>query len=509
MPRSLWLGLLLALPARADELGDKLEAVLSRPESKHARWGVLALDAATGKVVHERNADQLFAPASVTKLYSCAAAFIALGADHRFETHVHRRGDLKDGTLAGDLVLVASGDLTMGGRDAEDGKMAFAHDDHTYTGPASTTHAVTTTNPLAGLDDLAKQVKKAGINKVAGDVLIDVRLFRASPASGSGPRTVSPFLVNDTVIDVIVRPGEKAGDKAAFTLRPETAYARIDVDVRTGEKGKPPAIRVERLPGEAFVVRGTIPEGSGPLVRICPVADATAFGRALFIEALRREGVEVAASPHKAPTAALPTAYDKYPSVAVHKSLPLSESVKVILKVSHNLMASTLPLLIAAKHGRLTLAAGMRSQGRLLEKLGVPVEAISLESGAGGGDGDRVSPRATVRLLQEMRKRDDWPLFEAALPVMGVDGTLVRIGVKGPAKGKVRAKTGTYTDDNLLLDRPHLRAKSLAGVLTTAKGKTLVFCIFVNDAALPKVATPLREGEAIGELCEILHLYAP
>ncbi len=503
--------LILALPlsARADDLADKIKAVLSRAEYRHARWGLLAVDAETGKAVHELNADQLFAPASVTKLYSCAAAYLALGPDHRFSTPVHRRGEITDGTLDGDLILVASGDLTMGGRDGKDGKMAFVDDDHTYTHPASTTHGVTATDPLAGLEDLARQVKKAGVRKVSGDILIDARLFDSSPASGSGPRTVSPLLVNDTVVDVIIRPGEKAGDKASFTLRPETAYARIDVDVRTAEKGKPPSVRVERLPGEAFVVRGTVPVGSGPLVRICPVADPAAFGRALFIETLRREGVEVSASPHKAPTASLPEAYDKLPVVATHRSLPLSESVKVILKVSHNLMASTLPLLLAAKNGRRSQPDGMRAQGRLLAKLGVPVDAISLESGAGGGDGDRVTPRATVELLRAMRKREDWPAFEAALPVLGVDGTLSKIGVGGPAKGKVMAKTGTYTDNNNLLGRPHLRAKSLAGVMTTKSGKTLVFCIFVNDAVLPKGATPARDGKAIGELCEILYRHAP
>src|SRR5262245_18547220 len=117
MPRALLV--LCLLPAFSHDQDSpvqrELDTVLKRPEYKHARWGILAVDAATGKPVFEHNADQLFAPASVTKLYSCAAALAAVGADHRFETPVYQRGD--------DLVLVAKGDLTLGGRTTRDGTM--------------------------------------------------------------------------------------------------------------------------------------------------------------------------------------------------------------------------------------------------------------------------------------------------------------------------------------------------------------------------------------------------
>src|SRR5689334_10986824 len=84
-----------AAPAvRADELSDKLTAVMDGPDYKSARWGVLVVEADSGKAVFSRNADQLFAPASVTKVYSCAAALVGLGADHRFETPVYQRGRL-------------------------------------------------------------------------------------------------------------------------------------------------------------------------------------------------------------------------------------------------------------------------------------------------------------------------------------------------------------------------------------------------------------------------------
>jgi len=188
----------------AEGLAGKLQAVLNGPNYRSARWGVLVVDVATGRPVFAHNADQLFAPASVTKVFSCAAALIALGADFRFETPVHRRGPLTKGKLDGDLILVAQGDLTLGGRTDAAGKMAFANDDHTYATATGTGTALTDTDPLAGLKDLARQVKKAGIQSVEGDVLIDDRLFdrgarhrqRARPRH-AGPHQRQPRRCHD------------------------------------------------------------------------------------------------------------------------------------------------------------------------------------------------------------------------------------------------------------------------------------------------------------------------
>lgn len=492
-------------------LSSRLEAVLQAPRYASSRWGILVVDPDTGRTVYAHNADQLFAPASVTKVYSCAAALVALGADHRFETPVHRRGTLAGGRLEGDLILVARGDLTLGGRTARDGRMAFANDDHIYANPGKVATGLTDTDPLAGLDELARQVKASGVRQVTGDVLIDTRLFDPARGSGSGPDQVTPILVNDNLIDVVVRPGEVIGLPARYQARPQTALAQLDVQVETVGKGESPWITTERVGPQRWVVRGKIAIDSGPQVRTCVVDDPAVFARGLFIEALNRAGVLVAASPLQAAKGDLPdvATYPTLPRVAAFRSPPLSEALRVTLKVSHNLYASTLPMLLAVRAGKRSLEAGMAAQGRLLRDLGVDTSGISLESGAGGGDGDRVSPRSTVALLIEMRKRRDWAAFYDALPILGVDGTLHDVVAKdSPARGKVRGKTGTYTDSNLLQDRNHLRAKSLAGVLTTAEGKELVFTIFVNDVVLPPDVGASREGKVIGQLCEILHLHA-
>src|SRR5262245_53149766 len=114
----------------AESLGDRISEVTSRPDYKHARWGLLVVDAQSGEVVYERNPDQMFVPASTTKIYTCAAALGLLGPDYKFQTPVYWTGEITDGVLKGDLVLCASGDLTFGGRTNADGKIEFTNSDH-------------------------------------------------------------------------------------------------------------------------------------------------------------------------------------------------------------------------------------------------------------------------------------------------------------------------------------------------------------------------------------------
>jgi D-alanyl-D-alanine carboxypeptidase/D-alanyl-D-alanine-endopeptidase (penicillin-binding protein 4) len=505
---------LLAIPAAANDnsatkLQTEIEAVINGPDYKHAHWGILIVDLESGKVIYELNGDKLFAPASVTKLYSVATALDVLGADHRFQTPVYRRGEVNEvGHLQGDLVLVASGDLSMGGRTDREGRIAFKDSDHTYAN-GNTTAELTEPDPLAGLDDLARQVAAAGIKRIRGDVLIDDRMFAKAEGSGSGPSRLTPIMVNDNLIDMVITPAASAELPATVTWRPQTAAYQVDADVETTAEGKSTTIRITVPRPGRLVVRGQIPVGHKPLVRVHEVEDAASFARTLFIEALRRAGVMVDASPLTANRVeALPerSSYEKLPRVALLTSPPFSESAKLILKVSHNLHASTLPLLVAVKHGKRTLPEGLRLQHDFLGRAGVAVDTISFGGGAGGSRADYTTPRATVELLRHMATRPDFAVYEAALPVLGVDGTLATV-VKpdSPARGKVHAKTGTLSFENTMNARHFLTSKALAGYMTTTKERKLAFAMFVNNTHLPRSTDTTREGRVLGKLCEIVY----
>jgi len=500
---------LVAAPLVAsDRLDSEIGAVIHAAEYKQAHWGILVVDLASGQTVYELNADRLFAPASVTKLFSTAAALDALGADYRFQTPIYRRGEVDaSGVLKGDLILVASGDLSMGGRTTSDGRIAFTNSDHTYAN-GSEKGELTEPDPLAGLNDLARQVAQTGIKRVQGEVLVDDRLFEKELGTGSGPRRLTPMMVNDNLVDLIVTPGEP-GRMAKVTWRPQSALVQVDARVETVAAGETVSTTIQAGRGQAILVSGKIPAGHKPLVRVFEVSDAAAFARGLVIEALGRAGVAMDASPlADHPHASLPPREEvsKLPRVALFVSPPFSESARLILKVSHNLHASTLPLLLAAKQGKRTLDEGLHVERDVLGRLGVDVDSISFGGGAGGSSADLVTPRATIQLLRHMSTRSDAGAYQAALPILGVDGTLAEaVGPDSPARGKVFAKTGTYFWDNTMNNRIVLTSKALAGTMTTATNRNLAIALFVNNVHLEKSADTARVGKTLGRLCEVIY----
>lgn len=503
------------IPSVGETLPERVQAVLKTPGFERGRWGLLVVDAKDGTVLLEQRADELYRPASVTKLYSTAAALVELGADHRFVTPVHRQGEVDaNGRLSGDLILLASGDPSLGGRTGPDGTLLFKDNDHSYAG-GSLKGELVDANPLAGLESLAKEVAAVGIKSVSGDVVVDDRLFTPAPSTGSGPSQVTPIIVNDNLVDLVIAPGAAAGDPASVRRVPETAYLSVDSQVKTGDAKAAPSLRVTRVGPRSVVVAGVLPVGHSPVVKVAEIEDPAAFARGAFIEALRRAGVEVAASPLGFNDASNLPARDTVaalPRVAQYTSPPLREYARVILKVSQNLHASLLPLLLASKDGRKgTLEAGLLRQGEILKSLGVNPDTISFGGGAGGSRSDLVSPRATVALLKAMAARPEFAAYEAALPVLGRDGTLAEaVRPDSPARGHVRAKTGSYWVDNNLNGRAVMTSKALAGYMETASGRKLILCFFVNDVPMTRnadgavISTDLA-GKLLGRLCEVLY----
>ncbi len=296
-----------------DRLSLRVQSVLETPLYREGHWGILVVNAKTGRAVYERNADQLFAPASVTKLFSTSAALVDLGPNHRFQTPLVRRGEVNvKGTLHGDMILVAQGDLCLGGRTGPDGSLLFKDEDHTYSG-GNLRSEIVATDPLAGLEHLARDAEAAGIKEITGDVIVDDRLFAPAFATGSGPRRVGPILINDNVIDILADPASTAG-------MPAQRHVDTGDDVRDdgfggpdgrrgpghgagGPRGRPSSLLGARSGAGRPCPRGQDLRDRGPVI-VCPIpvdrGDATA-GYPGRVIAARRELDRGAASSRRCP----------------------------------------------------------------------------------------------------------------------------------------------------------------------------------------------------------------
>ncbi|MBN1102112.1 MAG: D-alanyl-D-alanine carboxypeptidase, partial [Deltaproteobacteria bacterium] len=97
--------------------------------------------------------------------------------------------------------------------------------------------------------------------------------------------------------------------------------------------------------------------------------------------------------------------------------------------------------------------------------------------------------------------------YHDAQPILGVDGTLAHsVPADSPARGKVRAKTGTILHGDVLNQRAVLLAKALAGYMTASSGRRLAFAFYVNNIVLSDLKDFLSVGNDLGKLAEMVYL---
>ena len=498
------------------DLEKQIQKVTGRPEFAHSRFGIAIWSLDTGKPVYELNSQQLFVPGSTTKLLTEGTALELLGADYRFHTKIYGTGPLKkDGTLDGDLVLVASGDPNLSNRIQADGTLAFEDEDHSYGGADS---RGLPGDPLAVIRDMAQQVAEHGVKRVKGRVAVDTSLFPEGQHELGTGVVISPIVVNDNVIDVIAAPGATEGSPVALRISPQTAYAKFTNQATTGKPGSRSAL--DYMPDTAnpdgthsVTVSGSLPAGSPPILSAYAVPEPSGFATTVLVEALREKGVKcVALAPgEKRDFKLLGTHYTRENPMAEHVSPPLQEEIKVTLKVSQNLHASMTPSLLGAlvAHAEKEVQqAGFDLENGFLKKAGVDLTAASQSDGAGGDA--FFTPDFMVHYLMYMSQQKDFGTFKKALPVMGKDGTLVKIQVDSPAAGHVFAKTGTYVVYDALNKNLMVTGKGLAGFVEPANGRRLVFAAYVNMVSVPvEVSGAIQKiaGEALGEIASAAYQF--
>ena len=161
---------------------------------------------------------------------------------------------------------------------------------------------------------------------------------------------------------------------------------------------------------------------------------------------LQRAGVTVHGG------AALGVASAQAASLASVQSARLAVLVRHMDVYSDNFYAEMLLKEVGAVQGAGgSAAAGIAVERQLLSDAGVPLAGVRMVDGSGLSLIDRWTPLGLATLLRTMWEDSDLrPYLVPALPIAGETGTLRHRMRKAPARGLVRAKTGTTNNASSL-----------------------------------------------------------
>jgi serine-type D-Ala-D-Ala carboxypeptidase/endopeptidase (penicillin-binding protein 4) len=445
--------------ARAERsLASDLDRIFSAPVMEQGTWGVEVKSLATGRVIYARNPRTLMMPASNMKILTLAAAAETLGWDYRFTTTLETSGDIRDGALKGDLIVVGTGDPTINSRD----------------------HRAD-----AVFDQWAAALRAAGISRIDGGVIADGHAFDATTL-GQGwswdylqdgyAAPIGALEFNENVAAMSIKPGASPGDDAPLELPPGTGLTLVH-RVATGPPGSPTTIDIEREPnGAALRVSGSIAADAKPVSRDVAVADAPLYFAHSLLLALVSRGIEV----HGLPGAlgewrnAVPPQLRRV--LVESHSPPLREIATTMMKVSQNLYAETLLKTIGAAQGEVGSAEnGRRAAAAIFTAWGIAPGGYVQADGSGLSRYDYVTAQMIVTLLehlyQDPRHKE---AFVATLPIAGRDGTIASRLRHTRAEANATAKTGSISN-----------VRALSGYVRSRDGETLAFSILANDFTIP------------------------
>ena len=485
----------------------EIQAVMAKPRYADATWSLLVIDVESGEEFYPLNEDKLSFTGSTRKLFSVGLALLSLGPDRRFVTRVHRRGEIdKNGTLNGDLILVAAGDLVFGGRRIDDDTVEVTDLDHNDANNLGTA-VLPPQDPLYALNQLAEKVKASGVTRVSDEVVIDSRLFESYRVPNQN-LLITPMMLNENQIDITILPTEP-GQPAQLTYRPKTEFFEVKNQVVTGDSGTEETVQFsgDRLTSGVDgtgIVSGSLPtdytaalNGQQSYVGTFRVEDPDAFARTAFIEALQRAGVKVdSASPAANPADLLPEEITAETEIARYTSAPYDQGAKLVLKVSLNLGANLSLSLFGLEKGERTVEGALAAEKRVLsQEYGIDPSLFNFPTNGSGSPDSQAAPRALAQWLTIVRKEEVGSTFQQALPILGVDGSLSGTGKELPGKGRIFAKTGTTVGPGAD-GKPHLIAQCLAGYIETRGGRRVAYALMVNDAG------PLKQIVDVTEVFE-------
>jgi D-alanyl-D-alanine carboxypeptidase/D-alanyl-D-alanine-endopeptidase (penicillin-binding protein 4) len=446
-----------------------IDSLVADPMFRNSNLGLLVVEPVTGDTIYSHNAGKLFMPASNQKLLTSSTAMVQLGKDYRWKTTFLSSAPISDGVLRGDLVVAGHGDPSM-----SDAMMGDA---------------------MKPLRAAADSLYARGVREISGAVVKGGNAFPDTTIGAwdwenletTSGAAVDELIFNEGFARVTVYGGDRVGDPVRIVSTPAHTSPTIVADFVTTDPATVPASPMRPGgggrggSGRSGAARATTDmRGALPVVHLkgwvaphdsvkaqVTIRDPASAWLQAFAEALADRGIKVRGGIVRSPDATL-----EGKQVLFTLSSPtLGEVLPKFLKPSQNQIGEiffhTLGL---ERTGVGSADSGRRVVERQMIAFGADSNGMAVRDGSGLSRHDYVTPETIVKLLDGMRKRDDFKVFYDALPIAGVDGTIGSRMKNTPAQGNVHGKTGT-------VDKSH----ALSGYVTTTDGHMLVFSFQHNN----------------------------
>jgi len=448
----------LVLPTSAQSLAQQLASAFRAFETHEILANGVAsltvINAKNGEVIFAKNEKLGMAPASTLKTVTAATAYYTLGADHTFETTLYYTGQIDAaGTLKGDLVILGSGDPSLG----------------------SDRFPETTDTVL--LAAWIKAVRAKGIRKIEGRVIADDQLYNGQTAPrgwtwqdmgnyyGAGVSSLN-WRENSVGISFIAGSSPGAATHIGKTTA-DLSYLRLVNETTTGTRGTGDRVYAFSAPYSSRIyLRGTYGIDLQKTVYLSLPDGAYDVAHQLQ-RALQQEGIELVGTPTT--THLLHLAGSALPSggttIHVHTSPALGELIYWFNQKSINLYGEALLLAMIQHQSEQT---NTRDGAEMLqefwsEKLALPASELKITDGSGLSPENRITTNALTRILASVKSEPWFANFFESLPTYN--------GMK--------MKSGTISG-----------VLGYVGYQTSKDGTPLVFSLLVNNYNGP--ATPMR-----------------
>ena len=391
------------------------------------------------------NENRPHVPASVMKLVTTYASLGILGPNYRWPTEVYMAGNLRGGTLNGNLIIKGYG--------APD----FKTED---------------------LRQILRQLRRKGIRNINGNVVFDTSYFRPpdiNPGAFDGKRyetyNAQPdaLLFNEKTSEFIVQ--NVAGRATVYTPTPAQNVRIVNqirsVRGRCRGRARSPRISVSpKAAGYVVTFSGRFSTRCGKRSYKKAITDSSSM---IFASMQRYWKQDVGGNMQARFVRG--TTPGNARLLYRHHSAPLAQIIKEINKESNNLMARQLMLTIGARKfgAPSTPQKGEAAVKQWLNSQGLKFAELRIENGSGLSRWSMISARHVGELLLHAYRSPYRQYLMNSLAIAGKDGTIKKRFRGTPIAGRGRFKTGSLRD-----------ARALAGYVQGVDGKEYIVVILHN-----------------------------